>query len=58
MTDMPFWIAGGSKRFRSGEFKLSGRSDVELYTTILRGLGINAAFGDQAHYSQLLPLMA
>ncbi len=58
MTDMPFWIAGGNKRFKSGEFKLSGRSDVELYTTILRGLGINDNFGDQAHYSQLLPLIA
>jgi len=58
MTDMPFWIAGGRKRFKSGELKLNGRSDVELYTSILRGLGVNDSFGDQAHFGQLLPILA
>ena len=37
MIDMPFWIAGGAKRFKPGDFLISGgHSDVDLYNTVLR----------------------
>jgi len=55
LTDMPFWIAGGRGRFRAGEVATPGRSDVDLYNTILRGLGVSTLFGDPAYFQGLLP---
>ena len=48
LTDMPFWIAGGRGRFHAGELVIPGRSDVDFYNTILRGLGVSTPFGDPA----------
>jgi hypothetical protein len=59
LTDMPFWIAGARRRFKSGEFSFpSDRTDVDLYRTILRGVGVEQPFGDQAHFSDFLPILA
>ncbi len=59
LTDMPFWIAGGKKRFKVGDFPIpGGRSDVDLYSTILQATGITAPFGDQAFYQGPLPIFA
>jgi hypothetical protein len=55
LTDMPFWIAGGRGRFRAGELVIPGRSDVDFYNTILRGLGVSTPFGDPAYFQGLLP---
>jgi len=55
LSDMPFWIAGGRGRFRAGELAVPGRSDVDLYNTILRGLGVSTLFGDPAYFQGLLP---
>jgi hypothetical protein len=55
LTNMPFWIAGGRGRFRAGEFVIPGRSDVDLYNTILRGLGVSTPFGDPAYFQGFLP---
>jgi hypothetical protein len=55
LSDMPFWIAGGRGRFRAGELAIPGRSDVDLYNTILRGLGVSTPFGDPAYFQGLLP---
>jgi hypothetical protein len=54
LTDMPFWIAGGRGRFRAGDFGISGRSDVDFYNTILRGLGVSTSIGDPAYFQGLL----
>lgn len=53
---MTFFVAGGRGRFRAGVHDLKGRSDVELYTTILRGMGVRTPFGDQKHFDDELPI--
>lgn len=59
LTDMPFWIAGSRKRFKSGDFMIPGaRSDVDFYNTVLRGIGVNPMFGDVTYYTGLLPIIA
>lgn len=59
MTDMPYWIAGARRRFKNGEFSFPcDRTDVDLYRTILRGVGVEQTFGDQAHFSDFLPILA
>jgi len=56
LTDMPFWIAGGRGRFQPGVFPIAGgRSDVDLYNTVLRGLDIPTSFGDPTYFHGLLP---
>jgi hypothetical protein len=59
MTDMPFWIAGGRKRFKAGDFPIAGgRTDVDFYNTILRATGITTPFGDPKFFKDVLPIMA
>jgi hypothetical protein len=56
LVDMPFWIAGARKRFKPGDFSIpGGRSDVDFYNTVLRGIGLDPMFGDVNHYTGLLP---
>jgi hypothetical protein len=56
LVDMPFWIAGARKRFKPGDFPIpGGRSDVDFYNTVLRGIGMNPMFGDVTHYTGILP---
>jgi hypothetical protein len=58
LTDMPFWIAGGRRRYQSGNFVIpGGRSDVELYNTLLRPIGVDSVFGDAAYFGDLLPIL-
>ncbi len=58
LTDMPFWIAGGQRRYQSGNFIIpGGRSDVELYNTLLRPIGVDSVFGDPAYFADLLPIL-
>jgi len=58
LTDMPFWIAGGRGRYQSGNFVIpGGRSDVELYNTVLRPIGVDSVFGDPAYFGDLLPIL-
>jgi len=57
MTDMPFWIAGARKRFKAGDFAIpGGRSDVDLYNTILRATGVATMFGDPKFFKDVLPI--
>jgi hypothetical protein len=59
LNDMPFWIAGARKRFKTGDFPISGgRSDVDFYNTVLRGVGVNTMFGDSTFYTGILPIIA
>lgn len=57
-TDMTFMIAGARNRFKPGVVTMTGgRTDVELYNTLLKRIGIaNVPFGDQRHYRGDLPL--
>lgn len=44
-SDMTFFVAGRSDTFKSGQ-TFTGMTDVQLYNTVLNGLGINTRFGD------------
>jgi hypothetical protein len=58
-TDMTYFIAGSRARFKRGVFAMSGgRSDVDLYNTFLKGIGLPTGFGDQRHFRGELPLLA
>jgi hypothetical protein len=58
LVDMPFWIAG-RRRFQPGNFVIpGGRSDVDLYNTVLRPIGVDSVFGDPAYFTDLLPILA
>lgn len=37
---------------------MRGRSDVDLYNTVLRALGVATPFGDMRRFSGVLPLLA
>ncbi len=59
LADMPFWIAGGRRRFQRGNFVIpGGRSDVDFYNTVLRPFGVDSPFGDPAYFTGLLPILA
>lgn len=55
--DLTFLLAGAKGRFAGGVHELSGRSDVDLYQTVLRSLGVNTPFGDQEYADDLLPIL-
>ncbi len=59
-TDMTFWIAGGRNRFKRGIFTIGGgHSDVDLYATLLKGIGLGTLkFGDQRYFKGELPILA
>ncbi len=54
VDSMTYWLAGGGGRIASGVYDFPGRSDVDLYSTISRAMGIGERFGDpndfQAHF--------
>lgn len=54
--DMTFFLAGRSDRIRPGVHDFPARSDVDLYNTTLRALGVDHPFGDQRHFTGLLPI--
>ncbi len=54
--DMTFWVGGG--KFKRGFHDLTKVSDVDLYNTVLRGMGIDAKFGDMRYFKGLLPILA
>jgi hypothetical protein len=58
LKDMPFWIAGGRRRFRRGNFAFPGRSDVDFYNTVLRPFGVSSVIGDRTYFNDLLPIIA
>jgi hypothetical protein len=59
LADMPFWVAGARKRFRTGDFFIpGGRADVDFYNTVLRGTGVTTPFGDSAFFTGTLPIIA
>ncbi len=55
---LTFFIAGGRGRWRAGRHDFAGRSDVDLYNTVLRSMGIQRTFGDQRHFQDLLPILS
>lgn len=57
--DMTFLVGGARGRFRRGVFTMPrGTSDVDLYNTVLRGLGLDLKFGDQRYFKGQLPIVA
>jgi hypothetical protein len=54
---MTYLVGGGRGRFRRGVHDLPGRNDVELYNTVLRGVGIERPFGDMRRFRDVLPII-
>lgn len=46
-SDLTFFVAGAKERFQRGVLEMNGRSDVDLYETIVASLDIETKFGDQ-----------
>jgi hypothetical protein len=45
-------IAGGGSHFRAGVHDFGDqRTDVDLYSTVARALGIGETFGDARHFT-------
>ena len=47
---MTYWLAGGGGRIQNGVFDYDGRSDVDLYSTISRAMGMGDRFGDSSEF--------
>ncbi len=56
--DMTFFLAGAKQRFKKGTQELGERSDIDLYNTVLRSMGVNVPFGKQSAYKGQLPITA
>jgi hypothetical protein len=56
LDDLTFLIVGGKGRFRPGTHETAGRSDVDLYNTVLRATGVPARFGDATKFAGYLPI--
>jgi hypothetical protein len=56
LDNMSFMIVGGKGRFRAGTHEMTGRSDVDLYNTILRATGVPTPFGDMTKFTGYLPI--
>ena len=54
---MTFWLAGGGGRIRSGVHSAVGLSDVDLYSTISRAMGLGEHFGDRGDFSRHLDVV-
>lgn len=59
LDDLTFFITGGRGRFKTGVIDAQNRTDVDLYNTILRGIGVPTGFGDQSLFQAAdLPILA
>jgi len=47
---MTYWLGGGGGRIQNGIFDYDGRSDVDLYSTISRAMGLGDRFGDSNEF--------
>lgn len=56
--NLSFLVVGGKGRFRPGKHEMTGRSDVDLYNTILRAMGVPTRFGDMSNFAGYLPITA
>ncbi len=57
LHDLTYFLAGGRGRFKRGVFDLDGHTDVDLYTTMLKGLGIDKTLGNQTRFKGELPIL-
>jgi Protein of unknown function (DUF1552) len=53
---MTFFLAGAKGRFKPGVQELGSRTDVDLYNTVLRSMGVPTPFGKMASFTGLLPI--
>lgn len=59
VKDQTYFLLGGKKRFKTGDIPLGGRTDVDLFNTVLRGIGIQTMFGDMKNFRAAdLPIRA
>lgn len=56
--NLTYVLAGAQGRFKQGVQEMGGRTDVDMYQTILKAFNIDTKFGDQAHATGLLPILA
>jgi hypothetical protein len=56
LDNLSFLVVGGKGRFRPGTHEMTGRSDVDLYNTILRAMGVPTRFGDMSKFNGYLPI--
>ncbi len=59
VRDQTFFLLGGRKRFKTGDILVAGRTDVDFYNTLLRGIGITTQMGDMKNFQAAdLPILA
>lgn len=51
LQDFTFMLAGGKNAFQRGAFTFQGKTDVDFYNTVLKGLGINKRIGEPKYFS-------
>jgi hypothetical protein len=51
LNGLTFMIAGGKGRFARGVHTFQGRTDVDLYNTVLTAHGIDRRMGSMQNYS-------
>jgi len=56
---MTFLLAGAKGRFKPGMLEMGGRSDTDLYNTVLRSMGVTLAtpFGKTGTFTAPLPIL-
>ena len=53
---LTFMLAGGGGVFKPGAYDFGDKhSEVDLYSTVARALGIADKFGDQKYFTDYLP---
>jgi hypothetical protein len=58
LKSLSYMIAGARRRFRTGVHSFTDRCDVDLYNTVLTGLGIQRRIGNLERYSGELSIIA
>ena len=56
--DLTFFVGGAQNRFKGGIQQFNGRSDVDMYETIIKSFGFEQRFGDRKHSSGELGILA